>query len=164
MYQWQTRTFQAYRPSNPLNRGLVTMAPWLDAILLTLFFLGVTSRFVLQPGIRIGLPEAPFTEGASPYGLMAVVVAQESPGGELPREILYFDDERFVLDQLAHLAKLKQALSEAAHRRPGKAMVIEADRLVSHGTMVTLLNTAAAAGIPEVYVATRPPGRGGEAP
>lgn len=163
-FHWQVRTFEAYRPPNLLNRGLVTMAPWVSAALLLVFFLMVTSRFVLQPGIRIRVPESPFNEGVSPYGLMAVVVAQEQPDGRDGQELLYFDDERFVLADPAGLEKVKESMSRAAHEKPGQAMVIEADRQVRHGTMVTLINLAASAGIPQVFVATRPAETGGGEP
>ena len=163
-FHWQARTFEAYRPPNRLNRGLVTMAPWVDAALLMVFFLIVTSRFVLQPGIRIRLPESPFNEGVSPYGLMAVVVVQEASDDREGSELLYFDDERFVLSDPAALDKVKEAMTRAAHEKPGQAMVIEADRHVRHGMMVTLVNLAASAGIPQVFVATRPADRGREGP
>lgn len=162
-FQWQARIFEAYRPRNRLNRSLVLAAPWFDAVLLLVFFLLVTSRFVLQPGLRLRLPEAPFNAGASPYGLMAVVVVQED-AGKTEEEILFFDDERFELAVPGEREKLKAALGRAAHEKPGQPLVIEADRLVRHGTMVSLINQAAAAGIAEVYVATRPPGPGGEGP
>ncbi len=163
-YHWKPCAFEAYRPRNGLNRSLVLMAPWLDAAILLMFFLLVTSRFVLQPGVRVRLPEAPFTAGASPYGLMAVVVVQEGAGESAEEEILYFDDARFDLGDPGVGVKLKAALSQAAHDKPGQALVIEADRLVRHGTLVTLINHAAAAGIADVYLASRPPTSGGEAP
>jgi biopolymer transport protein ExbD len=159
-YHWQARTFETYRPPNRLNRGLVTMAPWMDALLLVLFFLLVTSRFVLQPGLSIHLPAGPFSNGASPYGLLGVVVVQETADGKGVEEILYFDDARFVLGQPAALEKLKKALTLGAQHKPGQAMVIEADQMVRHGTVVSLINLAAAAGIPDVVVATRPGGVG----
>ncbi len=160
---WQARTFEAYRPQNRLNRSLVLVAPWLDVAILLFFFLIVTSRFVLQPGIRIRLPEAPFNAGASPYGLVAVVVVQEGTGVQ-EEEILYFDDARFVLNDPASGEKVKAALGRAAHDKPGQAMIIEADQLVRQGTMISLINQAAAAGIADVYVASRPAARGGEGP
>jgi biopolymer transport protein ExbD len=159
-YRWQVRTFEAYRPPNRLNRGLVSAAPWLDGLLLLLFFLLVTSRFVLQPGLSIRLPTAPFTGGATPYGLLGVVVVQEATGDKNSEEIFYFDDERFVLGQPASDEKLKKAFAKAVQSKPGQAMVIEADQLVKHGTVVALINMAAAAGIPDVVVATRPEGAG----
>lgn len=159
-YHWQARTFETYRPPNRLNRGLVTMAPWMDALLLVLFFLLATSRFVLQPGVAIRLPVGPFTNGASPYGLLGVVVAQESADGKGVEEILYFDDARFALGQPATQEKLKKALAVAAQHKPDQAMVIEADQQVRHGTVVSLITMAAAAGIPDVVVATRPAGVG----
>jgi len=162
--RWPVRSFESHRPPNPLNRGLVAIAPWLDAMLLVLFFLIVTSRHVLQPGLQIQLPEAPFTGGAAPYGLMAVVVVQPAGDGLPDREILYFDDERFVLDQPAHLDKLRTALRRAARWKAGQALLIESDRDVRHGTLAVMLSAAAEAGIPDVYLATRPPGRGGEGP
>jgi biopolymer transport protein ExbD len=95
---------------------------------------------------------------------MAVVVAQETPGDRDGSELLYFDDERFVLADPAVLEKVKETMTRAAHEKPGQAMVIEADRQVRHGTMVTLINLAASAGIPQVFVATRPADRVGEGP
>jgi biopolymer transport protein ExbD len=163
-YHWQARTFESYRPQNRLNRSLVLVAPWVDAAILLVFFLLVTSRFVLQPGLRIRLPEAPFNAGASPYGLMAVVVVQEGAGDTAEEEILYFDDARFLLSDPGIGDKLKAALSRAAHDKPSQPLIIEADRQVRHGTLVTLINQASAAGIAEVYLASRPPAPGGTPP
>ncbi len=161
-FHWQARTFETYRPPNRVNRGLVTAAPWVDVTLLLIFFLLVTSRFVLQPGLQIRLPESPFNDGISPYGLMAVVVVQATADNRDAEEILFFDDERFVLGQPDAAEKVKRVLGAAAQNKPGQAMIIEADRQVRHGTMVNLINLAAASGIPQVYVATRP--SGGETP
>jgi biopolymer transport protein ExbD len=163
-YQWKVRSFESYHPQNRLNRSLVLVAPWVDAAILLVFFLLLTSRFVLQPGIRIRLPEAPFNAGASPYGLMAVVVVQEGADGQGEEEILYFDDARYVLSQPEAIDKLKAALSRAAHDRPSQPLILEADRLLRHGTLVSLINQASAAGIAEVYVASRPSVSGGEEP
>lgn len=161
-FHWQARNFESYRPPNRLNRGLVSMAPWLDVTILLVFFMLVTSRFVLQPGVQIRLPESPFNDGISPYGLMAVVVVQERADNPEAEEVLFFDDVRFVLSEPEAADKVKRALSKAVQDKPGQAMIIEADRQVRHGTMVNLINLAAASGIPQVYVATRP--SGGERP
>lgn len=157
-FNWHVRRFRTYRPPNRINRGLITAAPWLDALVLVFMFLALQSRFILQPGLSVSLPAAPFA-GGSPYGHVVVVLHQESPGRDGAESIVFFDDERFVLGRPGQAERLRAAFAAARGRRPDAAMVIEADRRVSHGTLVDLVNAAAEAGIGEVNLATRPAGR-----
>ena len=100
----------------------------------------VKGTFVLQPGVVIQLPESPFTDGVS-YGSIIVTISQEG--------MMFFNDERTTLGGLA------SAFSQAAHEDEGATLLIEADRRVSHGTIVEIYNMALAAGIREVALGTR---------
>jgi biopolymer transport protein ExbD len=109
------------------------------ALLLLCFFLAV-SPFVMQPGINIKLPASPFTGGAR-FGSMVLSITR---GGWF-----YFNDERLDAPRLAG------ALEAAAFAHPGAPLIIEADKRVSHGTVVAAWNAALSAGISEVSIATR---------
>ena len=117
-------------------------AALLNAIVLVCAAFLLTARFVLQPGVTVELPEAPFHEGA-PYGALVVTLSQEG--------FVFFNDERMALDDL------RTAFAQARHDQPGATLVIEADTRVSAGTLVTLYNMARAAGIQQVLVASRLP-------
>jgi biopolymer transport protein ExbD len=94
-----------YVPRSRIGQGLISVAPWVDVVLLIVFFLLVGSRVVLQPGVVVALPEGPFTEGTRP-GLIAVVLSVGGEGGRR-EEIVFFDDERFRMGdvrQLMHMA------------------------------------------------------------
>jgi biopolymer transport protein ExbD len=157
-FRWRTVSVRPLQRAGWLNRGLVAAAPWLDAGLLVIFFLIVASRVVIQPGIRLTLPEAPFRDGVNPYdSLVAVVVAggpAETPGGI--REVVYFDEERFFLSRPDHVKKLQAAWSRAVRQSPSRPLLLQADPAVTQGTLTLLLKTAAEAGFREALIATRP--------
>jgi biopolymer transport protein ExbD len=131
------------------------MAPWLDVLLLAAFFVGVHSRVVLQPGVVLDLPEMPF-RGGSPYGLMAVVLSVEAGEGSGMEEIVFFDDERFRLSNSSHLVKLEQAFAASVRAHQEADLIIQIDRRVPHGTVMTIVDTARKVGIKRVNVAVRP--------
>ncbi len=142
-----------YRPNHRISRGMVTAAPWVDVVLLIIFFLLCSLPFVLQPGIAIELPATHIGEG-HPFGHTMVVVIQNDPRNDSRHEIVFFDDRRFHVE--TQREALRDALRHAVTRRPDLPLVIEADRQVQHGLLVDLYSLAAEAGIREINVATRP--------
>lgn len=118
--------------------GPVEVTALLNVILLAGMFHVASSRFVLQPGVRVRLPEAPFVDGA-PYGARVLTLSQEG--------MVFFNDERITLDRL-----------EAALERTGgdSPLLIEADEGTAYGTLVEVYALAMKAGIREVILATRP--------
>jgi biopolymer transport protein ExbD len=125
-------------------RGLLDVAPVADVVLLLLLFFMINSSFVLQPGISVQLPVAPFAQGTS-YSSLVVTVAQEG--------MVFFNDERTTLLGLA------SGFAQARHEDPEVSLVIEADARVSHGTLVRIYNMATESGIRNISLATRMPGR-----
>ncbi len=122
--------------------GPVEVTALLNVILLLGMFLFAASRFVLQPGVRVRLPAAPFTDGA-PYGARVLTLSQEG--------LVFFNDERIAL------AALGPALAQAGRGRETEPLLIEADEGTSYGTLMEVYAQAAQAGIREVVLATRPP-------
>jgi biopolymer transport protein ExbD len=143
-------------PKSRVGRELIAMAPWLNIVLLVIFFLMVNSRVLLQPGVVVDLPRAPFREG-SPFGMTAVVM---TVGGSrtLPgREIVFFDDERFLVAQPEQMRGLRSAFSARARRHPESDLIIQADQRVRYGTVVEIMNMALEAGVARVNIAVRTP-------
>ena len=143
------------KPSNPhrksqaLRRFKPTRKPagifgssvaMLDASLLVLGFFLAVSPLVLQPGVNINLPPAPFTGGAR-FDAMVLSIPR---GGAF-----YFNDERLSS------SKLLSALQTAAIQHPQSALIIEADESIPYGLIIQAWNTALSAGIKEVSMATR---------
>lgn len=152
---WYVQGFYRYRPENRLSRGFVAAAPWVNVALLISLYLYLNAPNVLQPGIMIQLPEAPFTSG-SHYGHNLVIMNQEVVGQAGRQEAIFFDDERFIVNQPMMMEDLAQRLGKAVRERPDAPLVIEADYLIQHGTIITVFNMASAAGFKEVNVATLP--------
>ena len=119
--------------------GPVEVTALLNVVVLVGMFAFASARFVLQPGVRVRLPAAPFTDGA-PYGTRVLTLTQEG--------LVFFNDEKTDLDRLAG----------ALARTPGDStLLIEADEGTPYGTLLAAYAQAAAAGLREVVLATRPP-------
>ena len=122
--------------------GPIEVTALLNVMALVLMFLFTTSRFILQPGVHVRLPEAPFTDGA-PYGARVLTLAQ---GG-----LIFFNDEKIELPSLG------EALIRAGHDPAGVPLLVEADEGTSYGMLMQVYALAAQAGIRDVVLATRPP-------
>lgn len=145
-------------PKSRIGHGLVSVAPWVDVVLLVVAFALLDGRLVLKQGIRVDLPVGPFEDGAR-YGLVAVVLAVEQMGVPEREEIVFFDDERFLVRDPGQMEQLKRAIGMRAAERLEKGLTIQADETVRHGTVVKLMNAALEMGVRKVNVATRPAAR-----
>ncbi len=126
-----TRTKQYYF-------GWMVMLPLLDVVFLLLFFLLVSSNFVLQPGINISLPFSRFQ--LTPQLNQQII---SITGGAVPT--IYFRDQKITLDQLGPLLDVA--------KREGRAIVIKADRLTPYETVAAVTNAALEHGITSVALA-----------
>jgi biopolymer transport protein ExbD len=112
------------------------------------------SKFVLQPGVVIRLPEAPSRGGLHPT-LTAVVLSVESGTTGVREEIVFFDDERFLAGNDEQMERLRAVLVGKIVRDAETALVVQADVSVRHGTVMRILTMARETGIKEVDLATR---------
>jgi biopolymer transport protein ExbD len=140
LYTRLSKMRRKYQPENRIAKGLIDAGPLVDVVLLVFLFFLVSSSFVLQPGIRMNLPESPFAAGAS-YRSLVVAVSQEG--------MIFFNDERTTLDGLASV------FSQAVHDNPDAALLIEADGRVRHSVLVEIYNMAVAAGIEQITLGTQ---------
>src|SRR5207249_12309594 len=101
------------------NFGWLVLLALVDASFLLVFFLLLSSNFILQPGISVSMPFSRFT--------LAPQINQQIisiTGGAAPA--IYFRDQRVTIEQLGPL------LDTA--KRDGQSVIIKADRLTPYET------------------------------
>lgn len=122
--------------------GWIVIVPLLDIVFLLIFFLLLSSNFILQPGISVSLPFSQFTLGPQVNPQIVSIT-----GGAAPA--IYFRDQRTTLEQLGPL------LDDA--KREGRSVIIKADRFTPYELVVGVTNAALEHGITSVALATTPP-------
>lgn len=124
------------------NFGWLVVVPLVDVVFLLLFFLLLSSNFVLQPGISVSLPFSRFTLGPQLNQQIISIT-----GGGVPA--IYFRDQKITLEQLGPLLD--------AAKREGRSIIIKADRLTPYDTVVQVTNAVLEHGITSVSLATTAP-------
>jgi biopolymer transport protein ExbD len=122
--------------------GWLAAIPLLNVIFLLIFFLLLSSNFILQPGISVSVPLSRFTLGPQINPQIISIT-----GGAAPA--IYFRDQKIAFDQLGPL------LDEA--KKEGRPIIIKADRLTPYSLVVEVTNLSLERGITSVALATTPP-------
>ncbi|MDQ6808964.1 MAG: biopolymer transporter ExbD [Verrucomicrobiota bacterium] len=122
--------------------GWLAVIPMLDVVFILIFFLLLSSNFILQPGIAVSVPLSRFTLGPQINPQIISIT-----GGGAPS--IYFRDQKISLEQLGPL--LDTAKKEA---RP---IIIKADRSTPYALVIAVTNSALEHGIASVSLATTPP-------
>ena len=121
--------------------GWLGVIPMLDVIFLLIFFLLLSSNFILQPGISVSVPLSRFTLGPQINPQIISIT-----GGAVPA--IYFRDQKIALEQLGTLLD--------AAKKEGRPIIIKADRLTPYALVVEVTNLALEHGITSVALATAP--------
>ena len=124
------------------NFGWLVLFPLLDVAFLLVFFLLLSSNFILQPGISVSMPFSRFALGPQINQQIISIT-----GGAAPA--IYFRDQKITLEQLGPLLE--------AAKREGRSIIIKADRLTPYETVVEVTNAALEHGIPAVALAATSP-------
>jgi biopolymer transport protein ExbD len=122
--------------------GWLVMVPLLDVVFLLVFFLLLSSHFILQPGISVSMPFSRFSLGPQVNQQIISIT-----GGSPP--VIYFRDQRVSLDQLGPMLD--------AAKRQGQSIIIKADRLTPYQTVIEVTNAAIEHGLTSVSLAASPP-------
>ena len=129
-----------FKRHHKLTNGELDMAPLIDCVLLLMIYFMLTSSFIMQPGLKIKLPEAKTTEQGVPQPVLVSVTQ---------RNIIYFQDRQVTIPELEGLL--------AAEGKKGKfALVVKGDQTASHGLVVKVLDIARLAGAEKLIIATSP--------
>src|ERR1051325_6355918 len=133
------------------NFGWLLIIPLLDILFLLVFFLLLSSNFVLQPGIAVSMPFSRFTLGPQINQQIISIT-----GGAAPA--IYFREQKVTLEQLGPLldtAPNRTKLLDTARTR-SNSLIIRADRFTPYEMVVQVANAALEHGITSVALATSP--------
>jgi biopolymer transport protein ExbD len=120
--------------------GWLIWFPLVDVVFLTIFFLLLSSNFVLQPGISVSVPFSKFML-APPVKYQIISITNGAT--------VYFRDQRISIDELG--PQLDSA------RKEGRSIIIKADKATPYETVIRVANLALEHGVPSVALATAPP-------
>lgn len=113
--------------------------PLLDVMFLIIFFLLLSSNFILQPGIAVTVPFSKFMLAPQvKYQIISITNGA----------MVYFRDQRIAIDELG--PQLDHA------RQEGRSIIIKADRATPYETVLRVANIALEHGVPSVALATSP--------
>jgi len=124
------------------NFAWLVLVALVDVAFLLVFFLLLSSNFILQQGISVSTPFSRFTLGPQTSRQIISIT-----GGAVPA--IYFQDQRVTMEQLGPLL-------DAAKRRD-ESIIIKAHRSTSYETVVEVANAALEHGITSVALAATPP-------
>jgi biopolymer transport protein ExbD len=123
------------------NFGWLVLVALVNVAFLLVFFLLLSSNFILQQGISVSMPFSRFTLGPQINQQIISIT-----GGAVPA--IYFRDQRVTMEQLGPLLD--------AAKREGQSIIIKADRSTSYETVAEVTNAALEHGITSVALAAGP--------
>lgn len=124
------------------NFGWLVFIGLVDVSFLLVFFLLLSSNFILQQGISVSMPFSRFTLGPQTSRQIISIT-----GGAVPA--IYFQDQRVTMEQLGPLLDVV--------KRRDESIIIKADRSTSYETVAEVANAALEHGITSVALAATPP-------
>jgi biopolymer transport protein ExbD len=124
------------------NFAWLVLVGLVNVSFLLVFFLLLSSNFILQQGISISMPFSRFALGPQTSRQIISIT-----GGAAPA--IYFQEQRVTMEQLGPLLD--------AAKRKDQSIVIKADRSTSYETVAEVANAALEHGITSVALAASPP-------
>lgn len=119
----------------------VGIAPIVDIVFLLLLFFAITYHFDIASGVRIDLPKV--TQKAADDELNKVTLIINKSGD------IYLFGEKIDQDSL------KKEIELLVEERGTLSVVLQADKDVSHGKVVQVMDTAKSAGISSIIISAR---------
>ena len=118
-----------------LHPALMFIAPSLDVVLALIFFIILSTSFLLQPGVEVSVPDSPFLLAPQRDPLVVSIAAPPISG-------LYFENEQVTLEELR----------ERLERRPSRnnTIIIKSDRLAPVEQLAGVMNITLGMGYPTV--------------
>ncbi|MCB0420836.1 MAG: biopolymer transporter ExbD [Bdellovibrionales bacterium] len=117
----------------------INIVPFVDIILVVLIIFMVSTPFIVRSGIKINLPKAASSDETVPSQFQLSIL----PSGEA-----LVNGKSVSLEELAQFAK------DHVQKNPEIQAIIAADKTVSHGRVIELIDTIKSAGISKFAITT----------
>jgi biopolymer transport protein ExbD len=110
----------------------INIVPFVDIILVILIIFMVTAPVILKPSINVNLPKAGSGDNTTPSELTVTVSVDGT---------LTLNGKQTTLDDI------KKYAEEIAQKSPDTQAIISADKDVSHGTVVSVIDAVKTGGV-----------------
>lgn len=127
-----------------LNKKSATfdLTPLIDVVFLLLLFFMLTTTFVnLENRVKINLPSGDFAAAESSENIIVTITENNT---------IYFNGK--LIDPL----KLSASVAAGIKEEPEKIVVLEADRNVLHGKVISVMDLLKKGGAERIAIATQP--------
>jgi biopolymer transport protein ExbD len=122
------------------RKVIINITSLIDVLFLLLIFFMVSSTFIEQPGMKLELPE---TKSSSPEKIKNLILVINSSGE------ITLNGEHILLEDIEKKFKiLLPSLEE-------KTLILKADKKVSHGIVVKVMDVAKLSGLDKIVIATK---------
>jgi biopolymer transport protein ExbD len=134
-----------FEPSNAKRSPIIRVINLVDVLfILLIFFIATTTFRATSPtAVKLALPEAKTAEeiGREKVDRLNIAVGSD--------ETIYLDNKPVAL------SVLEKALRDAKEKNPKVQVQFSADKTVSYGTVVAIVDAARSAGIPDITAFTK---------
>lgn len=120
----------------------INLTPLIDVLFILIIFFTVSSTFLEQPGIELKLPDA---ESSQSHTAQKVIIYVDK------NEMIFLNADSVEID---HIAEAVEALISA---QTDKSVVLHADKEVSHGIIIRIMDLLRKRGIYKIVVSTSKP-------
>ena len=128
--------------SQPPLQAFLFIAPALDVILALVFFIVLSTSFLLQPGVEVTVPDSPFLLAPQRDPLIVSILAP-------PLSSIYF--ENMEVDA----ARLREKLESRKSRN--HTLIIKTDKHASFDQLALVMNISLELGYPTVIATSEQP-------
>lgn len=122
-----------------LTKSIINLTPMVDMLFLILLFFLVTSSFIEQPNIKLELPSTKYAS-TSKIEEQVLTIAR--------------DGKLFFQNEPVERKNLVSVLKNAFLRQDDKTLILRADKNVSYGTVVDIMDAAKGAGLRRIVAPT----------
>ncbi|CAM3746635.1 ExbD/TolR family protein [Parendozoicomonas haliclonae] len=133
------RIYDLVKTSTEENSSEIDLTPMLDVVFIMLIFFIVTASFIKEAGIEVNRPEASTQEQVENVNILIAI----NPNNEI-----WIDQRRVDKRSVRSLVERMHA------ENPKGAVVIQADKASNTETVTSVIDSARAAGVVDVSLAT----------
>lgn len=131
-----------FRQKKPRRQPEINLTPMIDVVLQLIIFFIVTTTFIsIESGAKVNLPSADFSK-IEEAKTITVTITENN--------MLY------VNGALVDANELPSAVVVALRNEPEATVIVEADKQVLHGKVVSVMDILKKAGAEKIAIATQP--------
>ena len=126
----------------PQRKIGINLTPLIDVLFILIIFFTVSSTFLEQPGIELKLPEA---ESSQSHTAQKVIVYVDT------HQNVFLNNDPVTIENLA------ESVESLISAQTDKSVVLHADKEVTHGIIIEIMDLLRQRGIYKIVVSTAKP-------